>query len=373
MDNKLKNAIYIIILVAVCAVLALTVMMRSTAQPLLPPPPTPVPTPTPTPIPTPTPVPTPTPEPEYFTISFIGDNTLSSGDGGERYNAILENDMTRPFANTVKYFENDDLSIANFECIACDEWLYSDMMFHFRAPVSNLQALTNGGIDFVTTANNHIMDYGQEGLDKTLAALDDAGIAYGTDGKTAIYETESGLKVGIFCGYQHRSASEGAQAISELKAQGAEYIICAIHWGDEGKYRATDEQKNLGHALIDAGADLVYGSHPHVLEPIEEYGDGLILYSMGNWSFGGNAHPRDMDTAIVQVTVKRDIDGSISTDAHEVIPCRLSSTTEYNDYCPTPYEEDSEEYKRVISKLDGSFDGADLVVDYSFMFAETGE
>ena len=138
-----------------------------------------------------------------------------------------------------------------------------------------------------------------------------------------------------------------------------------MHWGLEGYYRPADNQTVLGQAAIDAGADIVYGSHPHVLQPIEEYNGGYIVYSLGNYVFGGNTNPRDKDTAIVQFTVKRAADGTVTVEGWEAIPCRLSSVTAYNDFCPTPYEEGSEDYDRTMSKLDGSFDGPNLVIDYS--------
>ena len=108
------------------------------------------------------------------------------------------------------------------------------------------------------------------------------------------------------------SETQIKEAIDKLKADGAEYIICALHWGVEGAYRPNAYQKNLAHAAIDAGADLVYGSHPHVLQPTEEYGGGLILYSLGNFSFGGNSFPRDYDSVIVQLTLCRNADGGVS-------------------------------------------------------------
>ena len=138
-----------------------------------------------------------------------------------------------------------------------------------------------------------------------------------------------------------------------------------MHWGIEGSYRVTGGQEQLGRAAIDAGADIVYGSHPHVLQRIDEYNGGYIVNSLGNWSFGGNTAPRDRDTAIVRFSVKRDLDGTVSVEGYEVVPCCLSSTEGINDYRPTPYEEGSEAYERTMSKLDGSFDGPDLVVDYS--------
>ena len=138
-----------------------------------------------------------------------------------------------------------------------------------------------------------------------------------------------------------------------------------MHWGIEGSYRPAGTQTALGQAAIDAGADIVYGSHPHVLQPIVEYNGGYIVYSLGNFVFGGNTAPRDRDTAIVQFTVKRAADGTVSVEGWEAIPCSLSSTPVSNDFRPEPYNEGSEEYERTMSKLNGTFTGPDLVVDYS--------
>lgn len=305
------------------------------------------------------------PEHERFTISLVGDCTLE----GNRFQSLCGDDMGYPFENVREYFENDDATIANLECNFSDALLSSSSLFHFKAPTENADMLVSGGIDFVTTANNHIMDYGQRGLDDTLSALDERGIAYGIDGQSVVFTTESGLKLGIYCGYGGFMISETQikEAIDKLKADGAEYIICALHWGVEGAYRPNAYQKNLAHAAIDAGADLVYGSHPHVLQPTEEYGGGLILYSLGNFSFGGNSFPRDYDSVIVQLTLCRNADGDVSLEACDYIPCSISGSDENNDFRPTPYKKGSKEFERTMSKLDGSFTGADLEVDYSFL------
>ena len=359
--KKAVKIILVILLVVLCLALAAMIFIRVNATPA-----EPEPTPTPTPIPTPTP--TPTPEPEYFTISFVGDNTLASSNISSSFKNTINGDMKYPYKNTLEYFESDDLTIANLECVFSDSTLYSNEMFCFKAPASFAQILVEGNVEFVTTANNHSLDFGQKGLDDTCAALKDYGIAYGTEGDCVVYETESGLKVGIYCARSSVSVSAAQNAVGQLKEKGVDYIICALHWGSEGKYRANDTQVSVAHAAIDAGANVVYGSHPHVLQPVEEYGDGIIFYSLGNWSFGGNNNPSDKDTAIAQVTVKRDLDGKITTDSYKLIPCCISSDSSRNDFCPTPYKNGSDEYKRAMSKLDGSFTGPDLNVDYSFMY-----
>ena len=324
--------------------------------------------------------PQPTPEAEYFTLSAIGDCTLAPRPNSADFVNKVNGDFSYPFANTVQYFENDEFTIANLECTFSDRNLpydYTVAMFYFIAGSEYANILTAGGVDFVTTANNHSYDFYQKGVDDTCAALEAVGVPYGIEGQAQIVTSKSGIKFGIYTAYNNYfpDPDDAAQAVRQLKNEGADYVICMFHWGkDEVYYNPKQEQIDLAHACVDAGADLVYGSHAHCLQPIEEYKDGVILYGMGNWSFGGSDRPRDPDTAIVQITLRRDADGSISNDGITVIPCRVSSKEPdpndaqkyaYNDYKPTPYEEGSAEYERVISKLNGSYEGGDISVDYS--------
>ena len=391
---KLKNILHSLLLTLLTLVLVFLVVARSQLEDptgsVLPamqeePSPSSSPSPTPSPSPEPTLTPTPEPQPEYFTLSFIGDCTLTSHQNlweGSPYHyaSRMNGDYSYPFSNTVEYFENDDFTLANLECTFSDQQLYSGQTFYFKAPSEWAQILTCGGVDFVTTANNHMYDFGEAGAQDTFAALEYWGIPYGTDGQAQLFTTESGLTLGIYCAYRDYMPSQeaAAEAIAQLREQGAEYVICAFHWGQELYYEPNQAQIQLAHACVDAGADLVYGSHSHCLQPMEEYNGGLILYSMGNWSFGGNTSPTDRDTAIVQVTVKRDLDGSISRDSYDIIPCCVSSLPvgadegADNDYRPTPYEEGSEEYERTLSKLNGTYQAGSQGADYSGWYASYG-
>ena len=149
-----------------------------------------------------------------------------------------------------------------------------------------------------------------------------------------------------------------------MRKAGAEIIIVAFHWGSEGVYRPDGGQTANAHACIDAGADIVYGHHPHVLQKIEEYNGGIIYYSLGNFSFGGNNFPQDYDSAVLQQEVIRTVEGEIKLGKLTIIPVSCSSITSHNNFQPTPYPVDSEEYARVMSKLDGTFKGPNLYVNY---------
>ena len=150
-----------------------------------------------------------------------------------------------------------------------------------------------------------------------------------------------------------------------MRKNGAEIIVLALHKGDEGYYATTSEQERIAHTAIDLGVDIVWGHHPHVLQRMETYKDGIIFYSLGNFSFGGNRNPKDKDTAVVQQQVIRKSDGTIRLGELTIIPCQLSSITSYNDYQPTPYAVGSEAYNRVLSKLNGTYDGPDVPPAYA--------
>ena len=344
------------------------------------------PEPTPDPTPTPTPTPTPEPTPELLTISVIGDLTLTShqnlsAENPASYAYYMGDDYSYPFKNTVQYFGDDEFTISNLECSFSDQKIYSAQTFYFLAPTAYAQILTAGGVDFVTTANNHALDFGQAGILSTQSALEEYGIPYGAEGSSQIITTEHGLKIGIYCAGTDMAPNKdkAVAAIEQMKAENPDYIICAFHWGQEMS-AVTAAQMNVGRACIDAGANLIFGCHTHCLQPIEEYNGGIILYSMGEFSFGGSTSPKDRDTAIFQVTLKRDLDGTISVDGWNAVPCCVSSRPvyegytgdNYNDYCPTPYEEGTEDYERVLGKLDGSYTAHYTGTDYSNWYASYG-
>ncbi len=318
-------------------------------------------------------LPMPEPTPQYFELSFVGDCTLASTTYNKKlkisYENVIGDNYAYPFEKTVQYFKDDDFTFANLECALTASTASDDKNFCFRANPAYAQILTSGSVEFVTLGNNHTLDYGEQGYADTKAALDAAGIGYVGRDEGKIYETKSGLKIGVYA-VSFGKTQQIKDGVAALRAAGAEFVIAAIHWGDEGSYDINDLQREQGHAAIDAGADTVIGSHPHTLQPVEEYNGKYIYYSMGNWSFGGNTAPRDPDTFILKLKVERDIDGKISIADREQIPCACTGVLGGNNYQPVPYEKDSEQYKRTLSKLDGSFSGPNLTIGYQYNFSE---
>lgn len=315
----------------------------------------------------------PSPEPEYFTLSFIGDCTPAAAEGRKdqenSYESVVAGDWQYPFSLTKDFFADDDFTFANLECALTDADYANTKAFMFRADPEYSNILKEGGADFVTLANNHILDCGEEGYRDTKTVLDERGISYVGRNEYTIYETDSGLKIGIY-GDSFTTKAKVQAGIAALKEGGAELIIAALHWGDEGSYSVNDLQHELGHAAVDSGAHFVYGSHPHTLQPHEEYNGGVIYYSLGNWTFGGNTVPRDPDTIILKLSVVRDTEGNVSIAGHDAIPCAFTGDRGGNDYRPKVYEVGSEDYRRTLSKINGTYSGPDLSINYTYTIAE---
>ena len=310
------------------------------------------------------------PKEKHYTLSFAGDCTLGSlsknWHNNNHFIQTIGENYDYPFANVREYFENDDFTIINLEGPLTDSTSGAQSKtFAFRGPTAYTQIMTGSSVEAVTLANNHAEDYGKAGYQSTTKVLKEAGITYLDKTGTALYTTESGLKIGLYAGAFSFDTKDMKKDIAALRSKGAEIVICAFHWGNEGEYRPTSDQQKIAKAAIDAGADIVYGHHPHVLQKIEEYKDGYIFYSLGNFSFGGNPNPRDKDSAIIRQEIIRGADGSIRLGQTETIPVRITSAKGRNNYQPIPYEAGTEGYLRTLSKLDGTYTGRDLPVYYA--------
>ena len=296
--------------------------------------------------------------PVSLTLSVVGDCTLGTDetfDYDTSLNAYYENYGADYFLQNVKdIFSADDLTIANFEGTLTDSDEREDKTFAFKAPVSYASILTGGSVEAVNTANNHSHDYGDQSFDDTLAALDDAGIVHFGYDETAVMDVK-GIKVGLVGIYELYDHLEREQQlkdnIAKVKADGAQLIVVIFHWGNETETVPDSNQTTLGRIAIDEGADLVCGHHPHVLQGIETYKGRNIVYSLGNFCFGGNSSPSDMDTMIYQQTFTIDADGVKKDNVTNIIPCSISSAAYdgYNNYQPTPAEGD--EATRILGKI----------------------
>lgn len=270
----------------------------------------PTPTPTATPSPSATPTPEASPSTGAITIAFVGDVMMQR----EVEQAMAEISVGHPLERALPLFEGADLVVANMEMAITDVGVPLDKTYQFALAPRLVGGLTPFWA--VSLANNHATDYGLVGLNRTLDVLDQAGIAWFGAGRSEA-EARGGIvgrhedtpSIG-YLGYNDIGdvvpaqgtlggvATASVEAITEdvrrMRAGNVDFVVVTLHAGTEYSHEVTEHQRELAHAAIDAGADLVVGHHPHVLQEVEQYEGGLILYSLGNFVFDLDAD--DLET-----------------------------------------------------------------------------
>lgn len=302
--------------------------------------------------------PEPTAESVSITVSMVGDCTLGTDvnfDQSTSFDAFyqMKNDPGYFFQNVKDIFTADDLTVANMEGTLTTSNDRQQKTFAFKGNPSYTEILTRGGVEATNLANNHSHDYGDQSYEDTIQYLEAAGITtFGYD-RTAVMDVK-GIKVGLIGIYELKDGLGRQQqvidTIQEVKDQGAQVIIVSFHWGTEKSNIPDDIQKTLAHLAIDQGADLVVGHHPHVLQGIEKYQGKNIVYSLGNFCFGGNKNPSDKDTMIFQQTFTVENGELVEDDVTNIIPCSLSSESGYNNYQPMVLE--GSEKERILQKIE---------------------
>ena len=294
---------------------------------------------------------------DTITISAAGDVTLGRDEsfGWERtFDHELDlqgGDFGYFFRNVKDIFEADDLTIVNLETTLTTATKKADKKYRFKADPSYVEILKQGSIEAVSIANNHTLDFLEKGYQDTLMTLDEAEVGY--FGYEHIYITEiRDVKIGVLGYYSMKVTDklkkEIKQAIDKLKSDGTDLVIVMFHWGIERDYWPNSVQKKLAYFSIDSGADLVLGSHPHVLQGIEEYNGKQIIYSLANFCFGGNKNPSDKDT-MIYIQRFNFKNGELISQEYDIIPCSISSVESRNNYHPTPLEGD--EAERTMYKI----------------------
>lgn len=240
-------------------------------------------------------------------ISFVGDVTQSDVFGEATSYRYPE----YPFEDVSGIFQSADLSFANLEtCVSERGESEKKEGYGFRTDPDFLSVFTLAGLDIVSTANNHVRDFGMEALDDTFTNLENAGLKYVGAGRNSseaekleLFELK-GITVGFTaCNMINMNpnwyAEEDRAGIACVDSDNSgEYLekiadydkLCdvlfvSVHWGVEYYNEVTEEQQAFAHSLCDSGADIILGHHPHVLEPIESYKDSVIFYSLGNFLF----------------------------------------------------------------------------------------
>lgn len=277
------------------------------------------------------------PEDTVINIVGIGDTLCHSQNFKDAYNAETGTyDFSPMFKKIKKYFENATVAVGNLETtLAGEDRGYSGYPT-FNSPDKLALDLKEMGIDILTTANNHCIDKGYTGLERTLNVLDEYGIAHtGTsrseeEQNTILMKDLNGIKTAFLCftygtnGIPIPSGKEYSvnlidkdfikQQLDKAKEEGAELICVSMHWGAEYRLKPTSEQEDLAEFLIKNGADVILGNHAHVPEPMEmktvtlddgTTREGFVIYSMGNF-FSAQTDNYTRDTLILNVEVRKD-------------------------------------------------------------------
>ncbi|HZV80845.1 MAG TPA: CapA family protein [Geobacteraceae bacterium] len=267
-------------------------------------------------------------------INAVGDIMLA-GSGTGLFNRT---GYDYPFLATSSELHRGDITIGNLESpITRSGEEFKGKKYRFRSAPAAAAALQRAGFNHLSLANNHILDFGATGLRETIAILDGLGISHAGAGSdlgsarqmsivtvkgiriallaySLTYPAEfyaSGDRAGTAPGYESYYRSDIARA-----KKSADYVVVSFHWGTECDDSPRTYQKNTAHMAIDAGADVVLGHHPHVLQGIEYYKDGVVFYSLGNFTFASRSRKADR-SMIARIT----LDNGIS--AVEVIPLNV--------------------------------------------------
>ena len=244
----------------------------------------------------------------------------------------------------------DDLTIVNFEGTLTDSTYIPSSKknndFLFSAPPEYVSMLTENGVEAVSLENNHVLDHGEDAYIETQTHLTNAGVVWSGNGELGVIEVK-GIEIAMLsylCIDRYDQLWNKVPADITAAKEAYPLVIVNFHWGNELMYYPTDNQIKMGRLAVDSGADLVLGHHSHRIQPIEQYKGVYICYSLGNFCFAGNSKPSDMTSYLFQTRFRvREGDNGqeITNEGFIIIPIRISSRTDRNDFLPTVLTKES--------------------------------
>ncbi len=288
-------------------------------------------------------------------FSFIGDVMLAAENGDDGFWSFNRFAYDTPkdyyFAAMHDFFANDDFTVANCENVFTDQVLpkkekEEDPAFWYYSGTENAEIFSSGSVEIVSIANNHALDYGTAGRDDTIAAIEAAGCICARDGKGMILEC-GGLKIGLLCVslYSEYWVQPILDWLEEVRLE-TDYRIVYYHGGTERTHTPDAWRVRASHRMAEAGADLILGNHPHVLQPKETYQGVEIVYSLGNFLFGGS-HTCENRTIVYRLTLHAE-DGVLCGTEQEIVPCYC-----YGELWQPAVIENAEVRQRVLDFMDG--------------------
>ncbi len=261
---------------------------------------------------------------ETIKLIFAGDVMLDRGVKASVYEHG-EGEFSFLFEKSSEFLNEADILFGNLESVVSDKGEKIGSKYSFRAPPEAVSGLTEAGFNIVSVANNHVFDYGRVAMEDSFVRLGEAGIKITGGGfsyNEACFPTMmevKGVRV-AFLAYtdlaiDHWLAGENSSGICFLseknldngirKAEGSDLTVISLHFGSEYQDQPTVQQKYWGRYAVDKGADLVIGHHPHVIQPVENYNQGFIAYSLGNFIFDQNFSEETMEGLLVEVEASK--------------------------------------------------------------------
>ncbi len=325
---------------------------------------------------------------DSITISFIGDCSIGDSiqyrDYDTCYHSTLEEKgYAWPFSLVKDVLAADDLTVANLEVVLSTRRNpRQKKAINLIGRPEFVEVLHEGSVEVVNTANNHAWDFNAEAYHEMLGYLDNAQIPhFGTlysgqpEGSDVCPVVDvKGIKVG-FAGFsypQDYDKKRIANRIAQLREQGAQIVVLSLHWGREEQPQPQSGQVLFAKYCIDAGADVIYGHHPHVLQSVQFYKGKPIFYSVGNFTFGTMSHV-DPDTGIFQLTWDI-VDGEPVLSRFSVVPCRTQGSGDYRPYILTDAEEILTMRKKLVHRREvkNMTTVTDFFVENGYMEFENG-
>lgn len=323
------------------------------------------------------------PQTKTITLTAIGDIMCHNTQYRDAYNEDTDTyDFSYVFEDIAPLFQDRDIVIGNLETTFAGENRGYSSYPTFNTPEQLATDLKELGIDVVSTANNHSLDTGYSGLVSTLDTLDEVGVAHmGTyrseeEQNQVLLKEFNGLKV-AFLSYTYGTngipVPSGkdycinlidtdliSSQITKAKEQNADIIIANVHWGTEYRTSPTDQQEELANFLFENGVDIILGSHPHVLEPMEvkkvtttegEEKIGFVIYSLGNF-MSGQTKENTRDSIILNLTISKKGDEPITIDEISYIPIYCyTGNGDFKEYKLLDIRKNLESYEKTGTSL----------------------
>lgn len=297
-----------------------------------------------------------------ITLSFAGDMILATNKDTHYSGSFNDYASTHDpsyFLEKVRpVFEADDFTIVNLENVLTDRQLtpvYKDYSpaFWFGSKASNINILSNSSVEGAMIANNHIRDYGEEGYNDTVQAINNAGMLYG-DASRIMYFEKGGYVISVICsGLWGEYQANNIINLMKTAEQHSHYQVVIFHGGTEKIHAPEEWKQRAARKLVDNGADLVVGGHPHVLQPREIYNGVEIVYSIGNFCYGGHRYPENR-TVIYQMTLTVGKDLTLQASNSNIIPCYVY-TGSINNFQPAIVDDEAVKNK-ILDFMNGKID-----------------